>query len=347
MDKRLASELIKTRKAVKKKYESLKADIAESQTSLAEHWKPLAQPLKELISTIKTEGVQSAQESDVTKQSPKVAKHTEPAPIPTTPTHWSSTPIRPKPTFLKTDVVGEIRPVDLASEEEVNNDEEEVEYSDDTYAEAIQTVRQLMRSEVIDEYLDQYQGLARQYIEDMIRDTEGKFDQQYGVRFNLETNKFHIGNKEVDFDGQDIYITDGGNRVTYKGTPGFYELMFKKNPIGYTQADKEQYKDIVKRSAANRLNYNPTNKILGNGGKKYSKVVKHLEPKGTPKAARKGGAGLFRVNNKKIEYVPWKDPNTLVDRLRILIASQVAGHTGHNNEIVSLIEALKTEKVIA
>lgn len=42
----------------------------------------------------------------------------------------------------------------------------------------------------------------------------------------------------------------------------------------------------------------------------------------------------------------WDDPNELVDRLRLLIASQSAGHTGHNNEIISIIEELREANII-
>lgn len=133
--------------------------------------------------------------------------------------------------------------------------------------------------------------------------------------------------------------------VLYKGTPGFYELIFKKKPIGYTKKDLENYKDIVKRSASNRKNYDPEGPLSGNVGHKYNKVIRPLMSK-LPRGVPQRGAGLLTVNDKKVEFVPWKNPNTLVDRLRILVASQLAGHTSHNNEIVSIIDALKKANVM-
>ena len=35
----------------------------------------------------------------------------------------------------------------------------------------------------------------------------------------------------------------------------------------------------------------------------------------------------------KIDYVHWDDPNELLDRLRLLMASQRVGNSGHTNEI--------------
>jgi len=36
--------------------------------------------------------------------------------------------------------------------------------------------------------------------------------------------------------------------------------------------------------------------------------------------------------------VYWNDPNELVDRLRLLLASQSAGNTGVSNEILAIFE---------
>ena len=60
----------------------------------------------------------------------------------------------------------------------------------------------------------------------------------------------------------------------------------------------------------------------------------------------KGGGGLMQVVDKNINHVYWNDPNELVDRLRLLIASQQAGHNNHNNEIMSIIEELKEADII-
>ena len=55
------------------------------------------------------------------------------------------------------------------------------------------------------------------------------------------------------------------------------------------------------------------------------------------------GTGLIpeymtHQENKNIDYIYWDDPNELVDRLRLILASQAAGNPSHNNEILSIIE---------
>lgn len=54
----------------------------------------------------------------------------------------------------------------------------------------------------------------------------------------------------------------------------------------------------------------------------------------------------MKVSNANIDYRHWDDPNELVDRLQLLIASKQAGNTGHDNEIISILEELKEAGII-
>jgi hypothetical protein len=51
-------------------------------------------------------------------------------------------------------------------------------------------------------------------------------------------------------------------------------------------------------------------------------------------------------NNNKTDYIYWDDPNELVDRLRLLMASKQVGNNNHQNEIMSIIEELKEADII-
>lgn len=341
MDKRLVAELIKTRQAVKRKYRNLQSDMTRSQLELSEQFKPISQPLQELIETIKSEGLQT--KDTQAKVEPSEVKISPPK----LKTARYGRRFERTPEFLRTDVIAEALPEEEPLEVEGLSDAYgDVEMSDtltERYVrEATKDIETMMQPEVLDRYLESFTGIARQYVEELIRDTEGKFDLQYGVRFNIETDKFSIGNKELEFEGENMYIMDGKSKVSYTATPGFYELMFKKVPSGFTKTDLANYRDIVKRSAANHKKYNPREQISGNIGSKYQKVVKSL----FTNKQDSSGRGFLNVNNKNVEFVPWKNPNTLVERLKILIASQAAGHTGHHNEIVSIENALRRAKVI-
>lgn len=65
--------------------------------------------------------------------------------------------------------------------------------------------------------------------------------------------------------------------------------------------------------------------------------------KNTIKAKREITMKRFYPNT---DYIYWDNPNELVDRLKLLIASQSAGNTNHTNEINSIIEELKEAGII-
>ncbi|CAH2018234.1 unnamed protein product [Acanthoscelides obtectus] len=52
MDPKLAKELVKTRKAVKQKYLTLKSDIAATERELQQQFKPISEPLQKLLSKV-------------------------------------------------------------------------------------------------------------------------------------------------------------------------------------------------------------------------------------------------------------------------------------------------------
>jgi len=66
-------------------------------------------------------------------------------------------------------------------------------------------------------------------------------------------------------------------------------------------------------------------------------------------SSKRVGRGIPRtvtLNDDKIDYVHWDDPNELVDRLRLLEASRQVGHIVHDNEILSIIEELRKAGLI-
>ena len=106
----------------------------------------------------------------------------------------------------------------------------------------------------------------------------------------------------------------------------------------YTSEDLKNYQKIILKTNAFRKYYQANNKIEGNRSKKYKQIIAPFFG---------DGIDLMQINNKKIDYVYWNDINELVQRLRLLIASQSAGNTGHANEINSIIEELREAKIIA
>src|SRR5215468_10541152 len=157
-------------------------------------------------------------------------------------------------------------------------------------------------------------------------------DRTYGFRYDNFVYK--IGNKIVELKGNHVII-DG---VTYFGTQGLWELLTLKKPKEYTEDDLNTYKEILIQTSAHLKNYTPGASLSANKHSKYMNIIKPL--------FAKAGSGLMEANENEIDYRYWDDPNEMVDRLRILYLSKLAGNTGVHNEIESIIEELREKKII-
>lgn len=337
MDRRAAIELIKTRKAVRKKLQSLKSDISKSEINLGKVYSPIIQPLTKLVSSIiKQEPYRPKLEFEAATPNQSFTKPTI-SPV----SRKNLQLLHKSPNRTRQSILPAVETVYQTSDDDDDADAnatlQDYEMSDISVEEARNEISNILNSETFSIYLDQYDSpLPRTYVEDMIRDTNDEFDFQMGINLDLATDKFSIGDSVVDFDGPNFIIKG----VKYLGTPGLYELLFKKDPLGYTEKDKAEYVDILRRTNTLRRNYNPKEQLQGTRAKKYISIIK-------PFLSKRTGKGMvLEVNNKPIEYKHFDDYNEIVERLKILVASQAAGHTGHNNEIVSILEELREAKII-
>lgn len=259
MDKKLKERLIKTRKAVKRKLQAIKEGVIARESELHKTYEPITKKIKELydVGGIKEEKVKTEPEDfDVTERAP------------------SQVLSESIPRFIETDTVSEI----IESEEEEGQHEEDNGTAD---ANLSNIISQAMSQGAWDEYLQQYDPLPRYYIEGLITDTTDTYDSTTGVKHDPLLNKFTLGTFEIDFVGKDILI----NNIKYNGTPGLYELIFKKEPSGYKQADEKEYRDILNRTNIHRRNFNPNEQLRGNRSQKYTKIIKPLSTRTGPAAA--------------------------------------------------------------
>lgn len=228
---------------------------------------------------------------------------------------------------------------------------EEANQQEENYATQLQTERETRNQRIFEEsfqdYLEQYEPLPRKYIKNMITDVDKEFDHKYGIIFNEQNEKFFIGDSELKIVDSDIIVQ--GKR--YKGTKGLYELLFKKYPLNFTVQDEKNYVDIIFKTNAHRRYYKSTEQVQGSILPKYKKIigpaVRLVSGRGfSSKQAINNKELLMQYSSKPIEYVYWDNPNELVDRLRLLIASQSAGNNNHANEINSIIEELREISII-
>lgn len=175
----------------------------------------------------------------------------------------------------------------------------------------------------------------------MLIDTK-HWDSIYGVR--KFKSFYKIGDSVISFINDEIHI----GADTYRMSIGLMELLFKKNPLigKISTSDVENYKKIVKSTNAHRKHYYPTGAIRDVNDKKYIDFIYDPEVE-----LKHEGAGLLPSHmtarkHSRMDYVYWDDPNELVDRLRLLIASRAAGNPTHDNEIMSIIEELREAGII-
>lgn len=155
----------------------------------------------------------------------------------------------------------------------------------------------------------------------------------FGVR--MARGKLMLGSYPISANDKELKI--GGER--YCLTQGLNDLLFKKIPDlqMVTENDKRLYKTLLLKTNAHRRDFDPNKPIKSNKGMKYLHIIKPLFE------LTKQGDGLPSMKKVKrdISYVYWDDPNELVERLKLLIASRDAGNTGLDNEIISIIEELR------
>lgn len=186
----------------------------------------------------------------------------------------------------------------------------------------------------------------QQYLQKLGSTDAKELDTEYGVRKLKQGLK--IGNAPVDFNGDKMTLLD----KTYRVTPGLASLIFERGSFTSlpTESDQNTYRSIIRATSAHKKNYSPGQEIRRSNSVKYREIIKPLVL--SPEQPKFGSALLPQYmiapqsTSRQTDYVYWDNPNELVDRLRLLIASQAAGNTSHTNEIFSIIEELREAGIV-
>ena len=176
------------------------------------------------------------------------------------------------------------------------------------------------------------------------RDSHGNLDKRYGIR--SDGRRWMLGDSPIGVEGDKIIIQ--GKK--FQGSLGLYELLFLKKPDEnfYDAHDLATYKAMLLMTNAHKQVFDPSKNVSSNRGEKYNNIIK-----GLLKNKKTTGTGINSNNIVKpvvdlnsVRYEYWDDPNELVDRLGLLVASKQAGNTSVNNEILSIIEELREARII-
>ena len=205
---------------------------------------------------------------------------------------------------------------------------------------------------------------------------KGDVDKIFGIK--KIGNNYYLGDKMLYVDDNNI-ITIENNEKRFTGTPGLWELIISEFPMNYTNEDYNNYKHLMtitnamyRNNNSKQTNPKPANNdkwkyIVGpiwymNKGfdendafkmakdSDYKKMVINRESRRRRREKRIGEYSSSvgkksKVNGDGIVVIP-SDPNALLERLDLLLASQEAGHTGVRNELVSICDELKRQGVL-
>ena len=168
------------------------------------------------------------------------------------------------------------------------------------------------------------------------------------INFGLydKDGEFYIGDTPAVIKDNNIIVGE----EEYLGTSGLWELISSKNPKKFNDEDFRKYKDLLTRTNAIYYGNNPNqNRAKSNYQEpKWEGIVEPIwDDIITEKEFREGRKiRKKKTKGKGVTVIIPEDPNALLERLDLLLASQEAGHTGVGNELVSICDELKRQRVI-
>ena len=160
-------------------------------------------------------------------------------------------------------------------------------------------------------------------------------DEKFGIR--NEKGLSYIGNKQVIIVNNNIIVDDR----KFKGTRGLWELLMSKNPNTFYVHDDDfnEYSKLMVKTNALHKDYDSKNPYpRSSRGSKWN-LLKEIWVNREDIRKKEGyeGSGVVVIPS---------DPNALLERLDLLLASKEAGHTGVRNELVSICDELKRQGVL-
>lgn len=164
-------------------------------------------------------------------------------------------------------------------------------------------------------------------------------DKTFGPRYVKKKKSLMLGNKPYHVSANKIFV----GKASFPRTRGLAALIERAHPekeVEIAEEDEEMYRTIMESTNLHRAAYSPTGKPKSSSGTKYKTFIQ-------PYAQReKLGLGYYKTlecsRPNATTIIHWTDPNRLCDRLRLLVASQEAGHTNHKQEIEGIITELRT-----
>lgn len=308
-ERALKQEIIKSADAVKRKVKQIRNNKTESNIALDTMFKPITDSINQIVSNKTPE-----KNNEIVTKENEILKYRD-----IKRPHFSDQ--------YEDDIKHDKTILDFSStsEDNVSSDSEQCE-NDDSF--------KTINSDAITPSRDSLSWSM----------TSGVYENvPFGVR--IERGKHMMGTARVTL--SDHSVTIGGQK--YLKSPGLSELLFNKTPNLdlINNDDLENYKKILLSTNAHRRDFDPRKPIKSNKGRKYINIIKPLFKNerscttSTENLAEGSGLPLMKRMKKNTDFIYWDDPNELIDRLKLLVASRDAGNTGVDGEIISILKELR------
>lgn len=330
----LKRQLIEATDAVRKKFNLLKQNAMTDQQTLEKLYEPITKSIKMMTTSkmnsptnIKTSNTSANNQNNV----PRKPKKFPPLKWPSTPELYQSSST---PETKKDENYSQLYTPPTSSLDNTLTETESTYQNEDENA----------------------SDLVKFHLSNVISGNKN-YDRIYGVR-NTD-NKFYMGKYEVRFENDEISVWSRGKRLqTFNGSPELYELIFLKDPHcldskDLSNNDIKNYGKLMYITNAPYQQYDIRKGLNVSRTRKFP-FIANLTP--SPHSLRKQikkGSGISKkisqykeFNKNPIDYTYWNSVQELIERLRLLWSSKMAGNTGVDNEILSIIEELREEGVI-
>jgi hypothetical protein len=372
-DLELKRKLVEATEAVRKKFKQIKSSKIHGEIELDKFYEPIKTPLTNITDLMKhqtsaqQQQQQQQQQQSIKKQIvkpyathiklshslPNIANIQQTGPKQTsTPLHYTMPLPSSSSSFLKEDLPGSVTPI-LHKDSSSDAENTVTSQTSDIYSTPVKTdfatpnrpITRKSPKNIIKHYIEQHNKKP------------SNFDEIYGIRFDSRNKHImRIGNADIRFDNGKVLLLRNNKRIgEYEGNSQLYDLLFMKSRSqirDLTDNVIQAYKDILLKSNSIYKDYDKKKGLVETRWPKYKYFIKPLIEREVHGSGSKKIKTLSKLPSNKIvsksktEYVYWNKPKELVARLRLLYSSKMAGHTGHDNEIISIIEELREEGII-
>lgn len=318
-EKKIKRELINVRKSIMKKYRSLHTEKLTLEEKNRERYEPIVQPLtqllqeKEILNISKYEGGKTEVDANAGYDEEEESEEED---------------VDKKEEIHMDTGLAENYPAKTSDASLSTETYHEYNLNPVVRLERLPKNRYSNKLKLNESTLERYYNLLH----------TNKSDQRFGVRIDKKSNTLKIGNSDffININEQKIVV----DSHEFTATQGLLDLLFYNNPPKtYDSVDLEEYKKILLLTETHKKYFESEHPLKKNQSLKYQKIVQPLFGSGMK--------NTYKVEaSQKIDLVYWDDPNELIERLRLLNSSRMAGHSNHRNEIISIIEELKEANLI-